>query len=135
MKIYAKDLLQALKKTKRTTTHVLPVLNHFLLKVKDYKTSITTTDLENTLQSECESFTDDSFSVCVPMIHKYDASNTYIPKWHKGYPFFELIKIHAETNDLLEIQYLPQTLEIKITHERSTSIIKCMDAEEFPSVN
>lgn len=146
MRIYAKDLLQALKQTKRTSIHALPVLNYFHMEVRDYKTVVTSTDLTNTLQGEAQSFTDDSFTVCVPMVLQYeaqhDAQGYYSFRLHtfKVYPFFDLVKIHAETNDLLEITYIPLTCEIVIEIfnqetgklERSKSTIKCLDAMEFP---
>lgn len=132
MKIYAKELLGGLKKVKRTKVHSVPVLNHVLLTVEGHKTVLRTTDLETPLQAECESFTDDSFSVCVPMVNVVEDRYSNKKSTHKYYPLFDLIKIHAETNDLLNLQYIPETCMLIITTRRSKSTIKCKDSSEFP---
>ena len=79
---------------------------------------------------------EEEWSTYVPMQSEIDVSNTYRPVWHKVYPFMDFVEVCAEYEDVLELTFNPQIqiLTIKVQGERSITEFKCIDAQEFPTV-
>lgn len=143
-RVLATNLYKALKEVKQTQiSETLPVLNHAYLKFADGELMLATTDLKDHKVSHCPSIMNDEWSTCVLMVHKVETSHDAEGKPLKGrfdtrsykyYPFLDFVKLHAEYEDVLALDFNPQTqiLTIKVERERCTAEFKCMSSEEFP---
>lgn len=133
-RILAVNLYNALKEVKYTKMHSLPILNHVLLDFSNGELHLTTTDLETKKESTAPCRMNEEFKVCINMITKCDVSNTYKPHWKKFYPFLDYIKLLAEWEEVLDFEYQENICTLVITHGRTRTEFKCMDAREFPSL-
>jgi DNA polymerase-3 subunit beta len=89
----------------------MPVLNHFLLTVKDDGSYITATDLENAVREPINAHVFDEGSICIP-----------------AKKFFEIVK---ELDGSIEIEALDSQW-IRIKSGQSNFRLACLSPEDFP---
>jgi DNA polymerase-3 subunit beta len=90
----------------------MPILNHFLLTVKNGSNYIIATDLETAVKEPIEAEVFDEGSICVP-----------------AKKFFEIVK---ELDDFIEIETL-DTQWIRIKSGKSSFRLACLSPEDFPA--
>lgn len=138
-KVLAENLYKALKQVKRTKLYALPVLNHVRLAFVNGEIELTTTDLDTVSKSKCASIMNEEWSTCVPLMlranthHDEHGNQTRKEHKYKYYPFLDYVKVHAEYQDVLEMEFNPDLQILTITCGRSKTEFKCLDAQEFPS--
>ena len=148
--VSTKDLLKALNSVKKVQTKYnkyLPVLNHILLEFKDGTLTITTTNLVDTKIETVPYFhTGFEFSTCVPGYNQWtkpiliwemvddELKQVRKSKTTKVRPFIDMIKIISEYEKWVFFSFDEKMQEIIIYNDNSKTSMKCIDAQEFPSV-
>ena len=126
--VSTKDLLKALNSVKKAQTKYskyIPVLNHILLEFKGGTLTITATNREDTKIETVRYFHNGfEFSTCVPTYNKTT----------KVRPFIDMIKIISEYEKWVMFGFDEKRQVIEIYNDNSRSLMKCIDAQEFPSV-
>jgi hypothetical protein len=137
--VLAENLYKSLKAVKRTTIHSLPVLNYAKLEFSNGELLVTTTDLEKPITAKCAARVESEWSTCIPMVNKWTDKHwdkfkeRWVTESHKYYPFHDFVKVMAEYQEVLELEFLPDVQILVIHCGKSRSEFKCLDAMEFPA--
>ena len=135
--VSTKDLLKALNSVKKIQTKYskyIPVLNHILLEFKDGTLTITTTNREDIkIETVPYLHTGFEFSTCVPG-YTIAQKDGWGSKSIKVRPFIDMIKIISEYEKWVMFGFDEKIRVIEIYNDNSRSLMKCIDAQEFPSV-
>jgi len=148
--VSTKDLLKALNSVKKIQTKYSkysPVLNHILLEFKDGTLTITATNLVDIKIETVPYFhTGFEFSTCVPAYNQWtkpiliwemvddELKQVRKSKTTKVRPFIDMIKIISEYEKWVFFSFDEKMQEIIIYNDNSKTSMKCIDAQEFPSV-
>lgn len=139
-RILAKNLYKAVKAVKRTEIHSMPIINTVRLSFEEGQCKVTTVELTDSgfkaATETAPSIMNSEWAACLTMVHKVEVhpNGRYKGTKQKFYPFLDYLKIMAEYDEVLEMDFDPtiQTVTIKAGSSRST--FKCIDAQEFPPV-
>lgn len=143
VRVLTENLYKAVKAVKRTELSSLPVLNHAWLRTENGYLVISTHDLETPLTVHCAARVNEDFSTCVLMVHKKEVVTGYKISFgttiemtgkHKFYPFFDYLKVMAKQEPVLDLFFDPSVQLLTIKAGTSTTVFKCLDAQEFPLV-
>ena len=140
IQVQAKELYKAVKAVKLTTVNRLPVLNHCLLFLTDHgmmvmTAQLTTDGCKGNFETCPYWGNGERWQTCVPMVKHYFP---YVPgkdtSKRKAYPFLDYLKIMTDYRETLQLEFEQETQYLTIKAGNSTSVFKCLDAQEFPRV-
>ena len=136
----AKEMFKAVQKVKREKMGKLPIFNYARIALTKDGMQITTSDGGKTKSV----FLDYSYSgrlkrwaTCVPMITRHEVENDDKSRrsgWHHSRPFPDFLKVMAQYNDTLYLDFDPGREILIVTAGNSRTEFKCMNAKEFPPV-
>jgi hypothetical protein len=141
VRVLTENLYKAVKAVKRTELSSLPALNHAWLRTENGNLAISTHDLETPITAHCAARVNENFSTCVLMVHKMEVVTGYvygggeIVGKRKLYPLLDYLKVMAEQEPVLDLFFDPSLQLLTIKAGTSTTVFRCLDAQEFPPVS
>ncbi len=139
IKVNAKELYKAIKAVKFSTYHkTTPTYNYMKIELTDAGIVISTPGPEECKTAEPVHFwgNGERWTTCAPMITKaavYNSRGIDTGRTKNVNPFMDYVKIHADDNETINLTLDPKTQNLTAQVGRSTSIFKCIDAQEWPA--